>query len=105
MLKGYSAQLAKRKAPPAAENTEASKGALIPRATVIVTANSRSKTPLKKAVVRVRTRRPSRWQRTRHHLAHMPQRHCQSVGRPLKTHDQVSKAGRSGVSVLPFRRP
>lgn len=53
MLNGYSAQLAKRKAPPAAEKTEASKGALIPRATVIVTANSRSKTPLKKAVVRV----------------------------------------------------
>src|SRR5258706_81806 len=53
MLKGYSAQLAKRKAPPAAENTEASKGAFIPRAAVIVTANSRSKTPLTKAVVRV----------------------------------------------------
>jgi hypothetical protein len=53
MLNGYSAQLAKRKAPLAAEKTEASKGALIPRATVIVTANSRSKTLLKKAVVRV----------------------------------------------------
>lgn len=53
MLNGYSTQLPKRKAPPAAEKTEASKGALIPRATVIVTANSRSKTPLKKAVVRV----------------------------------------------------
>src|SRR5690349_8416873 len=53
MLNGYSAQLAKRKAPPAAEKTEASKGALIPRAPVIVTANSRSKTPLKRAVLRV----------------------------------------------------
>ena len=54
MLNGYSAQLAKRKAPPAAEKTEASKGALIPRVPVIVTANRRSKTPLKRAVVRVR---------------------------------------------------
>ena len=53
MLKGYSAQLARRKAPPAAEKTEKSSGALIPRAPVIVTANSRSKTPLKRAVVRV----------------------------------------------------
>src|SRR5215471_18384144 len=53
MLNGYSPQLAKRKAPPAAEKTEKSKGALIPRAPVIVTANSRSKTPLKKAVLRV----------------------------------------------------
>src|SRR5215472_12029689 len=53
MLNGYSAQLARRKAPPAAEKTEASKGALIPRAPVIATANSRSKLPLKRAVVRV----------------------------------------------------
>jgi hypothetical protein len=53
MLNGYSAQLAKRKAPPAAENTEKSSGALIPSATVIVAASSRSKNPLKKAVVRV----------------------------------------------------
>src|ERR1700730_8914058 len=53
MLNGYSAQLAKRKAPAAAENTEKSSGALIPSATVIVAANSRSKSPLKKAVVRV----------------------------------------------------
>src|SRR5215468_9073947 len=53
MLKGYSAQLAKRKAPPAAEKTEASKGALMPRDPVIVTANSRSKTLLKSAVLRV----------------------------------------------------
>src|SRR5262245_15409867 len=53
MLNGYSAQLARRKAPPAAEKTEASKGALIPRAPVIVIANSRSKPPLKTAVVRV----------------------------------------------------
>ena len=53
MLKGYSPQLAKRKAPPAAEKTEKSKGALIPRANVIVTANSRSRTPLKRAVHRV----------------------------------------------------
>jgi hypothetical protein len=34
-------------------NTEKSSGALIPSATVIVAANSRSKSPLKKAVVRV----------------------------------------------------
>src|SRR5215471_13129122 len=53
MLNGYSPQLAKRKAPPAAEKTEKSKGALIPRAPVIVTANSRSKTPLKRAILRV----------------------------------------------------
>src|SRR5579864_389458 len=53
MLNGYSAQLAKRKAPPAAEKTEKSKGALIPRAAVMVSANSRSKIPLKTAVVRV----------------------------------------------------
>ena len=52
MLNGYSAQQARRKAPPAAEKTEESKGALIPRAAAIVTANSRSKTPLKKAVSR-----------------------------------------------------
>src|SRR3982074_2017049 len=53
MLNGYSAQLAKRKAPAAAENTEKSSGALIPSATVIGAANTRSKSPLKKAVVRV----------------------------------------------------
>jgi hypothetical protein len=53
MLNGYSAQLARRKAPPAAEKTEASNGGLIPRAPVIAIANSRSKPPLKRAVVRV----------------------------------------------------
>src|SRR3977135_1496267 len=35
----------------------------------------------------------------------MSQRHCQSVRRPLKTHDRVFTDGRSGVSVLPFPRP
>ena len=53
MLKGYSVKLDRRKAPAAAEKTEASKGTLIPRAPVIVTANSRSKIPLKSAAIRV----------------------------------------------------
>lgn len=53
MLNGYSAQLAKRKAPPLAEKTEKSKGALIPRVPAIVTANSRSNTPLSSAAVLV----------------------------------------------------
>src|SRR5215831_7459637 len=53
MLNGYSEQLARRNAPPAAEKTEASKGTLMPRAPVIVSANSDSRTPLKNAAVRV----------------------------------------------------
>lgn len=53
MLNGYSVQLASRKAPPLAENTEKSRGALIPRAPAIVTANNRSNTPLNRAAVRV----------------------------------------------------
>jgi hypothetical protein len=53
MLNGNSVQLASRKAPPLAENTEKSRGALIPRAPAIVTANNRSNTPLNRAAVRV----------------------------------------------------
>src|SRR5215475_6114769 len=53
MLNGYSVQLANTKAPPLAENTEKSRGALIPRAAAIVTANNRSNTPLNRAAVRV----------------------------------------------------
>jgi hypothetical protein len=53
MLNGYSVQLASTKAPPLAENTEKSRGALIPSAPAIVTANNRSSTPLNRAAVRV----------------------------------------------------
>jgi hypothetical protein len=53
MLNGNSVQLASRKAPPLAENTEKSRGALIPRAPAIVIANNRSNTPLSRAAVRV----------------------------------------------------
>src|SRR5690242_9138154 len=53
MLNGNSVQPASRNAPPLAENTEESKGALIPRAPAIVTANNRSNTPLSRAAVRV----------------------------------------------------
>ena len=53
LLNGYSVLLASTKAPPLAENTEKSKGALIPRAPAIVTANNRSNTPLNRAAVRV----------------------------------------------------
>src|SRR6516164_9305704 len=60
MLNGYSVQLASTKAPPLAENTEKSRGALIPRAAAIVTANNRSNTPLSRAAVRVRHPNSSR---------------------------------------------
>ena len=53
MLNGNSVQLASRKAPPLAENTEKSRGALIPRDPAIVIANNRSNTPLNRAAVRV----------------------------------------------------
>jgi len=53
MLNGYSVQLASTKAPPLAENTEKSRGALIPRAPAIAPANNRSNTPLNRAAVRV----------------------------------------------------
>jgi len=53
MLNGYSVQLASTKAPPLAENTEKSRGALIPKVPAIVTANKRSITPLNRAAVRV----------------------------------------------------
>jgi hypothetical protein len=53
MLNGNSVQLVSRKAPPLAENIEKSKGALIPRAPAIVTANDRSNTPLNRAAARV----------------------------------------------------
>src|SRR5215469_311633 len=53
MLNGYSAQIARRKAPPAAENTEASSGALMPKAAVMVIANNSRRMPLNRAVIRV----------------------------------------------------
>jgi hypothetical protein len=53
MLNGNSVQLASRKAPPLAENTEKSRGALIPRAPAIAIANNRSNTPLNRAAARV----------------------------------------------------
>lgn len=52
-LKGNAAQVAKRKAPPAAEKTEKSKGAFTPRAAVIVTPNKIRRNPLSTAAARV----------------------------------------------------
>jgi len=52
-LKGNSVQVAKRKAPPAAEKTEKSRGAFTPKATVIVTPNKIRRIPLSRAAVRV----------------------------------------------------
>src|SRR5215470_11714627 len=51
--KGNSVQVAKRNAPPAAENTEKSRGAFTPNATAIVTPNKIRRIPLNRAAIRV----------------------------------------------------
>src|SRR5581483_3809591 len=59
-LNGKFADVARSSAPPAAEKTEASRGAFTPKAIVIVRAKAIRRSPLSKAVMRVfqpRTRR------------------------------------------------
>jgi hypothetical protein len=52
-LTGHSVQVAKRRAPPAAEKTEKSRGAFTPRATAIVTPKRVRRSPLSRAAERV----------------------------------------------------
>src|SRR5262245_19653176 len=52
-LTGNPVQIAKRRAPPAAEKTEKSRGAFTPRATAIVTPKRVRRIPLSRAAVRV----------------------------------------------------
>jgi hypothetical protein len=52
-LNGYLAQVAKRKAPSAAEKTEKFRGALTPNASVIAIPNNTNRIPLDRAVMRV----------------------------------------------------